>query len=213
MAGLTVASYENPAAYYEGGRYELNLTFDTLRDKQWQRLLEILWQPPTLSGPLATRYYPGQPTPPSVEVQPIPPTTTVTFRAQLQVEGMVVGCDIEATRSLFECVSVVVPVAMFREVRAIPTMRQQYPELQALDQIFYDLALRVYDVIPFKIAAIGYERTCQLPMELQTDPHVRHEFLTTGNFLAQDEVLMLIEPDISPYQQVRPDLRWMAPLS
>ena len=88
-----------------------------------------------------------------------------------------------------------------------------HPEMQTLDDLFYDIALHVYDVMPFKIAAIGYERECQLPSELRNDAQVRHAFLVTGNFLAQDDVLASIEPDLARYQQVRGNLRWLAPMN
>src|SRR5229473_2974601 len=55
---LTVATHANASAFYEGGHYELNLSFEMLRDRQWQRALETLWEDAALYGPLASRYYP-----------------------------------------------------------------------------------------------------------------------------------------------------------
>ena len=40
---LIVAHHQQPASYWEGGHYELNLSYDTLRDRQWQRIMEAVW--------------------------------------------------------------------------------------------------------------------------------------------------------------------------
>jgi hypothetical protein len=135
----------------------------------------------------------------------------MTQHGVLKVGEVIVGCDVQATRSLFECVSLLVPVTMFRDLTPGANVRAEHPELQTLDELFYDVALHVYDANPFKIAAFGYERECQLPVELRNDAQVRHAFLVAGNFLAQDDVLASIEPDLSRYQQVRANLRWLAP--
>jgi hypothetical protein len=142
-----------------------------------------------------------------------PPTAALVQHGQLKLGETVVGCDIQATRSLFECVSVLVPVGMFEGMAGGAQVRREYPALETLDEVFYDIALGVYDLVPFQIAAIGYERSCQLLSELCSDSELRHNFLVTGNFLAQDEVLLEIEPDLTPYTEVRPHLRWMAPKS
>lgn len=208
---LTLAGHKNSAAFWNGGTYELNMTFEMLRDKQWQRIMQTIWEQPTLHGPLSERYIPGQPIPEEVPVQTPPPTAAMTQHGVLKVGEVIVGCDIQATRSLFECVSLLVPVTMFRDLTPSSNLRAEHPELQTLDELFYDIALHVYDANAFKIAAIGYERECQLPVELKNDAQVRHAFLVSGNFLAQDDVLSSIEPDLSRYQQVRANLRWLAP--
>src|SRR5258708_11123263 len=210
---LTVAKHDNRAAFYEGGHYELNLSFEMLRDRQWKRALETLWEDAALYGPLAARYYPDEPIPDQVAVKVPPPTATMVQHGQMKIVEAVVGCDVQATRSLFECISVIIPVSMFAGLVGSPRLRQEHAELQALDTVLYDLALRIYDEVPFKIAALGYERQCQLPLELRSDPQMRHAFLVAGNFLAQDDVLNSLEPDLSRYEQVRANLRWLAPAS
>jgi len=208
---LMLARHQSPSAFWNSGHYELNLSFDMLRDKQWQRIMQVLWEQPALDGPFTERYLPGKPIPEQIPVQPPPPTAAMTQHGLLKVGETIVGCDIQATRSLFECVSLLIPIAMFDGLTPSPNLRQEHPELQMLDELFYDIALHVYDAMPFKIAAIGYERECQLPSELRNDAQARHAFLVTGNFLAQEDVLASIEPDLSRYQQVRGNLRWLAP--
>lgn len=208
---LSVAKHDNSAAFYAGGHYELNLSFEMLRDKQWQRALETLWSDASVYGPLASRYVPGEPVPEQIAVQVPPPTATLVQHGQMKIGESVVGCDVQATRSLFECISVMIPISMFERLVGSSRLRQEHGELQALDEVLYDLALRIYDEVPFKIAALGYERECQLPLELRSDPQMRHAFLVTGNFLAQDDVLNSLEPDLSRYEQVRANLRWLAP--
>src|SRR5438105_2966046 len=138
---LTLAGHKNPAAFWNGGPYELNLSFDMLRDKQWQRIMQTLWEQPALHGPLSERYTPGQPIPEQIPVQTPPPTAAMTQHGVLKVGEVVVGCDIQATRSLFECVSLLVPVTMFRDLTPSTSLRQEHPELQTLDELFYDIAL------------------------------------------------------------------------
>lgn len=208
---LSLAAHKNPASYWTSGYYELNMTFETLRDKQWQRIIQTIWEQPALHGPLNTRYIPGQPMPEQIPAQPPPPTAAMTQHGMLKIGEVVVGCDIQATRSLFECVSLLIPIAMFKGITASANLRQEHPELQVLDELLYNIAMHVYDATPFKIAAMGYERECQLPVELRNDLQIRHAFLVAGNFLAQDDVLASIEPDLSRYQQVRANLRWLAP--
>jgi hypothetical protein len=100
---------------------------------------------------------------------------------------------------------------MFKDIVGGMDMRQQYGELQELDDVLYSIALSVYEVAPFKIAALGYERECQLPAELRSNGELRHNFLVNGNFLAQEDVLLTFDPDLTAYQQVRDNLRWMPP--
>jgi len=209
---LTVAQHTTDNAYWEGGNYELNLSFEALRDKEWLQVLKAVWAHPALFGPLEKRHWPGQPISAQVMIQVPPPTATVSQHGLFRIGEMTVGCDVQATRSLFECVSVLIPMGMFSGIRLGQDTQQRTPEaLQVLDDLFYDIALQIYDIVPFKIAAIGYERACQLPSELRTDGEVRHNFLVSGNFMAQNEVMMEIEPDLTPYKQVRQDLVWMPP--
>src|SRR5205085_10597097 len=110
---------------------------------------------------------------------PPPPTATLTQHGQMKIDQPdqvdqsdqpVVGCDVQATRSLFECISVLIPVGMFEGLAGEQQqMRQRRAELVALDELLVNVALAIYDVAPFKIAAIGYERGCQLPIELRSN--------------------------------------------
>src|SRR5258708_33130073 len=155
---LTVAAHQDQSSFYEGGHYELNMSFEMLRDKQWQRILEALWQHPMLHGPLEGRYYPGGATPPTSAIQAPPPTATLVQHGQMRIGNLIIGIDVQATRSLFECVSALIPVNMLAGLKAEPQMRQRHPELAELDNLLCDIALRVYDEVPFKIAAMGFER-------------------------------------------------------
>jgi hypothetical protein len=209
---LTLAKHNNEHQYWEGGNYELNMSFDSLRDRQWARVTQAIWEQTALFGPLTERYVPNKIAGDKAQAQVPAPTATLTQHGQLKVTGSLeIGCDVLATRSLFECVSILVPVGMFEGLVGNMTMRHTHPELQALDEIFYNIALSVYDVVPFRIAAFGYERGCQLTSELRSDAQARHAFLVMGNFMAQEEVLRAIEPDLTPYKEVRPGLRWLEP--
>lgn len=207
---LKVAEHPHPAAYWEGGNYELNLSFDTLRDRQWQRVMETIWEHPSLYGPLIERYTPGGDIPAQAPIQTPPPTATMTQHGQMKIDEAVIGCDILATRSLFECLSVLIPVRMFDNLIGSPEMSSQYAELQALNALLYDLALRLYDVAPFKIAAIGYERGCQLSAELRSNAELCRAFVEAGNALVHDEVLRMINVASEPLEEVRNHLRWLA---
>ena len=207
---LKVADHSQQAAYWEGGNYELNLSFDTLRDKQWQRVIEAIWDHPAIYGPLAERYCPGRDIPARATSQVPPPTATMTQHGQMKVGEAVIGCDIQATRSLFECLSILIPVGMFDGLTGSPEMGKQYTELHTLNAVLYDVALRVFDVAPFKIGAIGYERGCQLPAELRSSVELSRAFVGAGNALVHEEVLRAISVAADPFEQVRANLRWLA---
>lgn len=207
---LELSHHDEPALYWEGGHYELNLSFETLRDKQWQDVLNAIWNHVLMNGPLAARYTPNCPVPDKVAVKVPPPTAILKQHGQIAVNGFAVGCDVQATRSIFECVSILVPIGMFKDISGGALMRHTHPQLAELDKVFYDIALSVYSVAPFQIASLGYERSCQLPSELRSDAESRHNFLAAGNFLIQESVLRTLEPDLTPYQQVRQGLYWLA---
>ncbi len=208
---LTAASYTDNASYWEGGHYELNLSFDTLRDRQWQRVMQTIWSYAALHGPLAARYIPGEAAGELIGIQVPPPTATLTQHGQMKIGGLVIGCDVQATRSLFECVSVLVPLGMFAGIAGGPQVRQSHAELDALDKVLYDVALHAYDVAPYKIAAIGYERGCQLPAELRGNADLCQAFLAAGGALMQEDVFRSIGLNAADYEQARPNLRWLPP--
>src|SRR5262245_35713732 len=136
---LKVATHSQPSQYWEGGHYELNLSFDNLREKQWERALKLIWGSPGISGPLAARYIPGAETSEAVKVQVPPPTATMTQYGQLQIGRIAVGFDLQMTRSLFECISVLIPISMFEGIEGGPRVRQDHAELQALDTFLCSL--------------------------------------------------------------------------
>lgn len=210
---LSAAVHEHPSRYWEGGNYELNMTFEMLRDRQWHQIIQTIWEHSAMYGPLAGRFSPLPNAQPGGKqaIQAPPPTAALIQHGMVKIGALQVGCDVQATRSLFECVSILIPLGMFEGIEGGAGVRLRNPQLSVLDEIFYDIALAVYDTVPFQIAAIGYERACQLISELRTDSEARHHFLVSGNFLAQDQTLLEIEPDLSAYQVVRPNLRWLAP--
>jgi len=206
---LTVASHTSPASYWEGGHYELNLSFDTLRDRQWERVMHTIWSHPAIFGPLTERFVPGVQAPPATDIHVPPPTATMTQHGQLMIGEMVIGCDVQATRSLFECISLLVPLGMFGGITGGPQIRRQHPELDTFDKVLTDIALRIYDVASFKIAAIGYERGCQLPAELRSNTELCAAFLLAGDALAQEDVLRSMQLNVADYEQRRANLRWI----
>lgn len=205
---LTVATHSQPAQYWEGGYYELNLSFDNLREKQWERALKLIWGSPGIAGPLTERFVPGTQLPEVVKIQVPPPTATMTQYGALQIGRITIGFDLQMTRSLFECISMMIPVSMFEGIEANPQVRQNHPEMQALDSLLCSFALRLYDEVGFKIAAIGYERECQLPIELRSDPALCQAFLAAGNAFVQEDVLRILKPESDTYKLVKNDLYW-----
>ena len=205
---LRVATHSQPDQYWEGGHYELNLSFDNLREKQWERALKLVWGSSGITGPLTWRYVPGIELPETAKVQVPPPTATMTQYGQLQIGRVTVGFDLQMTRSLFECISILIPISMFEGIESGPQLRQDHPEMDALDSILCNLALRLYDEVGFKIAAIGYERECQLPVELRSDPELCQTFLAAGNAFVQEDVLRILKPESNTYKLVKNDLYW-----
>lgn len=207
---LRLATHRAADAYWSGGEYELNLSFGTLRDKQWQPLVPAVWDHEALNGPVGGRYVPGEP----VEAVPVEvpgPTATRIQYGVLGIDDLRVGCCVLATRSLFECVTVQVPLGMFDGIRAEGEAPGSVPpRLAPLDRIYQDLALAVYDVVPFEIANIGFQCECRLVAELQVDTEQRLELLATGHFFAQDAVLTAMDVWPDDFPAVRPGLRWVS---
>lgn len=196
---LHIAQHSDATRFWAGGNYELNMSFSGLRDRQWPQIMQALWEHPAMRGPLAGRYIPGKTMPANAAMQTPPPTAILIQHGQLIVApDQAAGCDVQATRSLFECISILVPMGMFAQ----PNL-----PLAELDSLLYDIALTLYDLVRFQVAAIGHERACQLASELRTDPELRHNFLVNGNFLIEESILAEIEPDLTPYREVRPGLR------
>ncbi len=207
---LSLATHDHENLYWNGGNYELNMSFDALRDKQWQRVLQAIWAHPLLHGPLENRYVPGT-TAAETAISMPPPTATQTQHGRIRIAGDAVGCDVLATRSLFECVSVLVPLGMFAGITGSGVyVRRLNPQLGTLDQLFSEIALAVYDAVPFRLAVIGWERECQVIAELRSDAAQRDELVALGNFFAPDETLRLLNIHDETYPAPRPTLRWAA---
>ncbi|GAB4555420.1 MAG: hypothetical protein OHK0023_26620 [Anaerolineae bacterium] len=206
---LKVATHSDPMHYWDGGNYELNLSFDGLRDQMWLDVLRAIWSAPCMRGPLPSRYTPGETPPTSINIQVPPPTAIVKQHGIFTVNGQSVGCDVQATRSIFECVSILIPIGMFHGLSAQRNFRIAHPDLETLDQLFYEIVLRVNNVAPFQIAALGYERSCQLLSELRSEGEARHNFLVMGHFVARGDVLRELEPDLGGYEEVAPNLYWV----
>lgn len=191
--------------HWSGDKLELNMSFDTLRDYQWKRLTKALWEITGITGPYETRYIPGQPEPEKSEIRVPEPTATYSeFGAFEFVSGVRVGIEILITRSLFECVSVVVPLKMFENI----TPTREDTGLLELERVFYTIGITVYQTATFSLATIGINQGCLLLLELLTDTASRDNFIKTGNFLARDDALAALKVQPRLYKEVMPTLRW-----
>lgn len=199
---LHLAAHSDSDAYWQGGDYELNITFDTLRDKQWQNVIQALWRLDTLAGPFAGRYIPGS-DPQVAAIQVPQPTAAQTQYGALVVDALWVGCRLLVTRSLFECITLQVPLGMFDPP---PVKSNRIP---ALEQVYQDIALAVYERAPFDIANMGFQCECKLLAELLANPRQKADFLAAGHFFARDAVLITLGVDPTAYPESRPDLRWI----
>jgi hypothetical protein len=204
---LRLATHPKTDAYWSGGEYELNLSFGTLRDRQWQRLIPTIWQHTAISGPFAQRFVPGE-SPQAAEIQVPEPDAAQVQYAGLQVESLQVGCGVLVTRSLFECITLQVPLGMFEGLEADPHNKFAL-RIEPLDFVYREIALTVFDVVPFDLANIGFQCECRLVAELRIDTKQRLELMMSGNFFAQDEVLSLLGIAPGDYPAVRPGLRWV----
>jgi hypothetical protein len=209
MHKLRLASHTQADDYWSGGEYEINLSFDTLRDKQWQRALETLWNYPAVDGPFEPRYVPGS-TPNQVPILVPAPSDAQVQHGTLIIDSLRVGCRVLATRSLFECLSVQVPLGMFDGLPVDPGDLALF-HIDALDEVYQDLALAIYEVAPFDLANIGYQCECRLVAELQADPQLCRSFFRDGSFFARDAVLESLGVWPEDFPLVCPGLRWVPP--
>lgn len=186
-------------------KIELNMSFDTLRDYQWKRLVEAIWKMPGLVGPYEDRYIPGQPEPEKSTIKTPEPTSAYSEFGSWEIQpGVRVGIEVLVTRSLFECVSILIPIKMFENV----TSDDDNEGLQEVEKALYDFALALYKTTTFSLAAIGINRGCQLIVEMLTDQVVKDAFVKTGNFLARDDSLTALRLQPRTYKEVMPALRW-----
>ncbi len=208
-SALLPAIHDEQQAYWNGGNYELNMSFESLRDKQWERVMQTVWTHRLIYGPLTARYIPGGTVTNTAIIIP-QPTATQAQHGQIEINAAAYGCNVLATRSLFECVSVLVPLGMFAGIAldGETAPRRANPQLATLDSVLYEIALAVYDVVPFQVAAIGWERECQIVGELRSDADLRAQFVAEGNFFAREEVLRMLGLRSESYTLVRPGLYW-----
>lgn len=192
--------------FWSGRQYELNMSFSTLRDNQWLRLLEALWNHDAITGPLSTRFVPNETQPAMSTIRHPAPTATFTQHGILHLNEQAFGLDILVTRSLFECVSLIVSEGML--ANASDSLEKDYYLLSTLQTLYKSLALHIFQAVPFEIAVIGWDRDCQLPSELLVDETVRAQFLKTGNFLIQENVLRQLGLNTDDYPEPLPGLRW-----
>lgn len=193
--------------FWSGRHYELNMSFATLRDAQWSRLLGALWEYVQIAGPLTTRFVPDQSPAAIVDVQLPAPTATYTQHGVLHLGEWQLGLDVLVTRSLFECVSLIVPEGMFS--RAEADGETKATALSALRETYGTLALHLYQAVPFEIAVLGWDRECQLRNELAGDSDLRAQFLERGGCLVQDGVLRQLGATPNHYEELLPGLRWL----
>lgn len=208
-----VANHADPEAFWQGGEYELNLSYGTLRDIQWGRLMEAIWDHADIEGPFTERYTPGRATE-TTAVQTPEQTATWIQYGRLRVADDWVGCAVQATRSLFECVTVQVPLGMFEGlVNEHGAALNTDIRLDELEHVFQDMALTAFDAVPFELANIGYLCECQLVTELQFDTEKRLQLFANGNFFVRDDIMQLLRTSPTDYPTVRTDLRWASPRS
>lgn len=198
---LSLATHPHEEDYWSGGDYELNMTFGTLRDKQWERLMKTLWEHGALTGPYADPYIPNK-KPELVDAEVPQATATLIQHSSLIIENFQVGCRVLATRSLFECITLQVPLGMFAS-------RAEAVNTEPLERVYRDIALVVHEIAPFEIANIGLQCECKLVAELQANTIQRLEFLGKGNFFAPDHILMMLGTNPENYASARPNLRWV----
>jgi len=200
---LTLATKE---PFWGGDALELSLSFDNLRDYQWDRLLKALWAAPGMAGPFETRYVPHAPEPAAIPLTTPEPTATYSLFGALEVlPGVRAGVEVWVTRSLFECVTLLLPLNMFESAEA------NSEERRTIEKTFFDLAVRLYEVTAYHIAVIGIDRGCQLMGELVSDNDTRRALLSQGNFLARDDILAALRLEPRNYQEVMSSLRWYPP--
>lgn len=205
---LYLAVHDHPDAYWTGPNYELNLSFDTLRDRQWQRLTDVIWSQPVLAGPFTERYVPGRE--PQAEAIIVPePTDARSQYAALWLGENAIGGRVLLTRSLFECATIQVPLSMFAGIA--PDIPEDRLTLPPLDAIYQQMALIVYQAVPFEIANVGCECGCPVLLELLSDSVLRDAVLARGNLIARDRALVMLGQPPENFQAVAPGLRWIPP--
>ncbi len=197
------------ANVWRGPKLELNISFDALREYQWKRLIDAFWQYPHVSGPYQARFHPHDlPQLHPIDIRyPDPTATLIQFGAyQLQAD-LQVGFELLTTRSLFECISLIIPLGMFAD--AVP--QRDDDDIAAIIDHYLNIALTLYDTVTYDIACMGFDRGCDLLLELVSDRAARERFLKRGDFLVRDDALAALHVSPRQYEEVKPRLRWGPP--
>jgi hypothetical protein len=213
---MHLANHDSPQDYWQGGNFELNISFEYLSSEQWRLVLDALWADVHLNGPYETRYIPHRPAPPEIAINYPEPTTTLIQHASLTLDDAQFGVDVLVTRSLFEGISLLTPVNMFAGLQKGDKSAKPYPlalnPARALVEEFYQaLAVRLFGVVPFVIASMGWNRECQLLSELLLDKKLKRAFFAQGNALMTEQALRKAKRRLSEYEQIAPNLRWIPP--
>jgi hypothetical protein len=107
-------------------------------------------------------------------------------------------------------VTLQVPLGMFDGLTVDPKNKYGL-RIEPLDHLYQEIALAVFDVVPFDLANLGFQCECRLISELQADTKQRLELMAHGNFFARDEVLIALGFAPNNYVSVRAGLRWIPP--
>ena len=214
---IQLAQHADPIAYWEGGNFELNMSYEMLQGDDWKRVIEALWANKSIDGPLISRFVPGQKIPDTHAIEFPEPTAALTQHGILYVDEQAIGIDVLITRSLFECITLMAPVGMFANLAAgsksNPYPLSDNPARQSLEKTYRELALTLFKVVPFSIASLGWNRECQLLAELTFEEDVLRRFLSTGNSLITTTALQACKVDPFLYEEMLPELRWLPPSS
>jgi hypothetical protein len=192
--------------------FELNMSFDMLRENQWSRVLDALWGYGHISGPFSSAASTEDEDLSITTIQYPAPTATYTQPGYLSLGEKVVGIHVLVTRSLFECISVTVAANALDENLAdnqSTFLKVDTSAVEVMEDTFKRLALYLYEAAPFEIATIGWNRDCQLLAELASDEKARLRLFETGGFLAQGTVLDRLGADEGDFEEVLPGLWWM----
>ncbi|MCI0714222.1 MAG: hypothetical protein L0154_28965 [Chloroflexi bacterium] len=212
---IQLAQHTDPVEYWEGGNFELNMSYEMLQGDDWKRVIEALWANESIVGPLVSRFVPGQEIPETHAIEIPEPTAALTQHGILHVGEQAIGIDVLITRSLFECITLMAPVGMFANLTAgsksNPYPLNDNPARQSLEKTYRELALTLFKVVPFSIASLGWNRECQLLAELTFEEDALKNFLSTGNSLITDKALKACKVDPTSYEEMLPGLRWLAP--
>ncbi len=194
--------------------YELNMSFDMLRDNQWSRVLDALWGYRNISGPFAPQDINDDGEPQFVEIHYPSPTATYTQHGYLELGDKVIGVDVLVTRSLFECVSVMTSARELNDLMEGGQgtyLKVDMDGVSLIEDTFKQLALYIYEAAPFEIATIGWNRDCQLLAELISDEKTRERLFKQGSFLAQKRVLEKLNANLEDFEEVVQGLWWLPP--